>query len=387
MDITFNCNKCGQSLTIDEAGAGQLVDCPKCGTPLEVPYKSKPPVPLAPPPTPAPRMSGPPVGSPPPVSDTKKCPFCAEKILAEARVCRFCGYDLVAGKPSGKAAVSTQSKSESPLPKILALVVLIAIMVGGLFAYNFWNARQQAKAEAEKAEAAKAEAARIEAEKAKAHITLDGTAFIVTKSGENIKLGLVPIDCISMVDLAPYLVQKQATATIEIAQLELLIKAADEKIQEIDGMNWEGVNFDPSYAESRLQGIERWRTEQFERMLEGVRNGEQEATRRSNAGWTEAWVKWKELNAELESYDSGEFYFASLPLPVLSAKTDADGKFQIQVPRSGSYALAASATRHVGDKVEKYYWLLQIDTHGESSQKVMLSNDNLYMGGSRLGRF
>ena len=41
MDITFNCDKCGQSLTIDEAGAGQLVDCPKCGTPLEVPYKSK----------------------------------------------------------------------------------------------------------------------------------------------------------------------------------------------------------------------------------------------------------------------------------------------------------------------------------------------------------
>ncbi len=47
MDITFNCDKCGQSLTIDEAGAGQLVDCPKCGIPLEVPYKNKaiPPVP------------------------------------------------------------------------------------------------------------------------------------------------------------------------------------------------------------------------------------------------------------------------------------------------------------------------------------------------------
>ena len=29
MDITFNCDKCGQPLTIDETGAGQLVDCPK----------------------------------------------------------------------------------------------------------------------------------------------------------------------------------------------------------------------------------------------------------------------------------------------------------------------------------------------------------------------
>lgn len=48
MDITFNCGKCGQSITIDEAGAGQLVDCPKCGKPMEVPYKSAAAVPQAP---------------------------------------------------------------------------------------------------------------------------------------------------------------------------------------------------------------------------------------------------------------------------------------------------------------------------------------------------
>ena len=148
MDITFNCDKCGQSIVIDEAGAGQLVDCPKCGKPLEVPYKSKPPVPTAPPPMPAPRMSSPPVSSPLPVSDTKKCPFCAEKILAEARVCRFCGYDLVTSQPSGKVTESAQSKGESLLPKILAVVVLIAIMVGGFFIYNFWKDQQRAKAEA-----------------------------------------------------------------------------------------------------------------------------------------------------------------------------------------------------------------------------------------------
>ena len=41
MDITFACEKCGQSIVTDEAAAGQLVDCPKCGTPLAVPYKSK----------------------------------------------------------------------------------------------------------------------------------------------------------------------------------------------------------------------------------------------------------------------------------------------------------------------------------------------------------
>ena len=48
MDITFACDKCGQPLAIEETGAGQLVDCPKCGTCLEVPNKAKVPTPSLP---------------------------------------------------------------------------------------------------------------------------------------------------------------------------------------------------------------------------------------------------------------------------------------------------------------------------------------------------
>ncbi len=42
MDITFNCDKCGQSLTIDEARAGQLVDCAKCGARVTAPTRQQP---------------------------------------------------------------------------------------------------------------------------------------------------------------------------------------------------------------------------------------------------------------------------------------------------------------------------------------------------------
>ena len=37
MDIEFNCDKCGQHIAIDEAGAGMAVQCPKCQAGLTVP--------------------------------------------------------------------------------------------------------------------------------------------------------------------------------------------------------------------------------------------------------------------------------------------------------------------------------------------------------------
>lgn len=45
MDITFSCTKCGQRIVVDEAGAGQIIDCPKCGTSLNVPNQFQPSIP------------------------------------------------------------------------------------------------------------------------------------------------------------------------------------------------------------------------------------------------------------------------------------------------------------------------------------------------------
>lgn len=130
MDITFSCNKCGQRIAIDEAGAGQLVDCPKCRTPLEVPCKSTS--------TPAPALAP---------SPDRKCPYCAEIIKAEARVCRFCGYDIVTGKPPTRPAEVTAHKATTSVPKILAVMVIVIALAIGVFGYNFWKTQQNAKAE------------------------------------------------------------------------------------------------------------------------------------------------------------------------------------------------------------------------------------------------
>jgi DNA-directed RNA polymerase subunit M/transcription elongation factor TFIIS len=37
MDIPFGCPECRQHMVIDEAGAGLLVSCPKCGREIRVP--------------------------------------------------------------------------------------------------------------------------------------------------------------------------------------------------------------------------------------------------------------------------------------------------------------------------------------------------------------
>jgi predicted RNA-binding Zn-ribbon protein involved in translation (DUF1610 family) len=39
MDTAFNCDKCGQHIVIDEAGAGMTVPCPSCNQNLTVPTK------------------------------------------------------------------------------------------------------------------------------------------------------------------------------------------------------------------------------------------------------------------------------------------------------------------------------------------------------------
>src|ERR1019366_8479204 len=41
MDITFSCSHCGQTVVIDEAGAGMSLDCPQCSKPVYVPTKPR----------------------------------------------------------------------------------------------------------------------------------------------------------------------------------------------------------------------------------------------------------------------------------------------------------------------------------------------------------
>lgn len=81
-DIEFSCKGCGQHLEAPPEMAGETVECPQCGTRLEIPSLTKTTL-IAPPPSPA---AG------------QKCPECGADMAADAVLCIHCGFHQKLGK-------------------------------------------------------------------------------------------------------------------------------------------------------------------------------------------------------------------------------------------------------------------------------------------------
>lgn len=62
-------------------------------------------------------------------------------------------------------------------------------------------------------------------------------------------------------------------------------------------------------------------------------------------------------------------------IPVKSIKTDADGRFQLELP-AGKYIMYSKGSRSIGRSEEDYRWLLRVDLN-KSKNELILNNDNL----------
>ena len=225
------------------------------------------------------------------------------------------------------------------------------------------------------------------------NVVINGQVFIVTKGGENFKLGLVKVfisDKSSVEedvkkfgqmmteDLAKakagidaetpgYLAAKdkynQAKASYDNAD-QALQKALSGRRSMLYGSNTvDGV--DPSEA-SRIIKLDR------ALVAEGLK---------TESLYNDAVAKNKSLRSLLSYqhiYLKNAHTFITVYSSGESIKTDADGKFSLSVPAGNNYVIMASASRSVGDNNEEYNWIVDVDaTKADHSLTVLLSNDNL----------
>jgi formylglycine-generating enzyme required for sulfatase activity len=157
-----------------------------------------------------------------------------------------------------------------------------------------------------------------------------GQVFVVTKGGENVKLGLVGIHVVGEKELAGIADLVQRHAATNRANLELL-KGLENDVQAL-------VRKAPLDFDSPLKQIEE--TISSRRLVESMK-------------------------------DSPEVTLFRM-LPPLVTQTDADGVFVVQA--SEKDWLVARGQRRAGDSTENYLWVMQL-LGGQ--KKLLVSNDRL----------
>ncbi len=222
--------------------------------------------------------------------------------------------------------------------------------------------------------------------------TIRGQVFIVTKSHESVKLGLVTIALFPEATVRKHVAMAQAKAVPEREALELQVSAAEKSISEAK-----------EQVQAALRGTEAaWdRSERIAGEVIAAGDFSKEATKRSDAATNEYYrqrsliTKWQKevvsrtaayvaLQSQYMSWDSGRYFLDGLPSPLARAQTDANGEFTIQVAHKGRFVLAARAERQTLGSTEEYTWLVLIPEEARDGAKVLLSNETLTTEGSPL---
>jgi hypothetical protein len=176
-------------------------------------------------------------------------------------------------------------------------------------------------------------------------VQISGQVFIVTRGGQNFKLGDVHVQVYKFADLDPILTKRETDAAPQVQKLWPLIKKLSGLIVTIDN------------GADHALGTPDWQS--------------REAIREKSD------KQFKEIKDRYYYLISGDYYLADLPSPLADAPTDADGKFSTTVPGVGSYIITAKATRDVIDDQEQYWWIVRVDLNDPKGKYVQLTNENM----------
>jgi len=203
---------------------------------------------------------------------------------------------------------------------------------------------------------------------------LKGDVFIVTEGAQNLKLGLVEVKAIPEADMKKFIGEKKKIIAPEVERLQQEyneikqqhdlaykeFRQLSQALSDVEKAMSEDSFGSPSYNNYRSKG------DQLVKEMSAKAKVEDDLRK-----------KLKVAEKNLNEAKSPSRYFADMPNPLTTVTTDADGKFVMKLPSRERFALAARASRQVGDSKEEYYWLVWFSLDGESSKTIMLSNNNL----------
>ena len=212
-----------------------------------------------------------------------------------------------------------------------------------------------------------------------------GQVFVVTRARENVKMALVTVSALSEAQVADVLAKCEAAAPAETAKRQAafdaaLLAVADAKKQ-LSSAVAAKAKASEAYANAYALELQK-RSDSSKGALDAMTSAfVREGAARSSLARKEAFAR--DAAAALGYSKSSAFLFGFLPDHAQQvAKTDADGRFTIRIPRQGRVALAARASRDVVNSQENYYWLVWVSLSGKNRTDVMLSNDNVTTSGS-----
>jgi hypothetical protein len=206
-------------------------------------------------------------------------------------------------------------------------------------------------------------------------VQVSGEVFMVTKSGENVRLGLVEVRAIPEAEFLAFVESKRNAADAEIKELGPAIDRARWLVR---------------YSEAEIAVLEPERNFAYAQAMANPASDEasqrfQEVNARALAAATRMDARRGELKKTEEKaqfWRSAAYYFQGMPAGIASTKTDADGRFSLTLPLDQAVALVAQAERQINGGTERSYWCVRLRANQPGAQRVVLGSDNQVSSGS-----